>query len=378
MSEPTGGPNDRSVAAARAAIRAGQLDRAEAVLERVVASAPGDRQAQYLLGLARHRAGRPTEALEPFRTLTALAPDDARSWFALGTALEAAGQPDRAEDAFARCRALEPTVEPGGAAPNAPRPHGGPGDGSPAAPPAAPADQVLSGPGTLAAGLEQSPGDAGHGTLLVSGGRRLGSSLGAVLLGAIVAVAGVLLAVLRPSALAGLLARWSMLGRSPDVLRSRLRDAQDLGFGEGEGSPVAVLEAEVARAVQVLDDRAAVAASALTVVGLLIAALGVLIALGGVLRARATRYDVYTHAIDITRGVLNRRTDTVWLYEVTDAVYERPLSLLLSGDARIVLHCEDRAHTVVALQGADQMRRLWAELRDAALRERRAMRRWWV
>lgn len=93
--------------------------------------------------------------------------------------------------------------------------------------------------------------------------------------------------------------------------------------------------------------------------GLLVAAL--LLALHALGAAAMTRYHVYEWRIDVEHGGIRRVAYSVWLWEVTDAVYHRPPGLLLTNTAEIVLGTErsDRPVRVTGLASAREMRALW-------------------
>lgn len=90
------GPALSPVAAAAAASRAGQHDRAEAMLAPWVAAHPEDEEARFLLARIKAWAGRPREALPYLAQLVAKAPGNAEYRAAYGRALYWAGNPSAA------------------------------------------------------------------------------------------------------------------------------------------------------------------------------------------------------------------------------------------------------------------------------------------
>lgn len=80
----------------------GSLDEAEAVAERAVLAWPGDREALFLLGDIRYRAGRWTRALEVYERLVADRPDGENGWYNRGLCLAKLGDAAAARSDFDR------------------------------------------------------------------------------------------------------------------------------------------------------------------------------------------------------------------------------------------------------------------------------------
>jgi membrane protein YdbS with pleckstrin-like domain len=111
----------------------------------------------------------------------------------------------------------------------------------------------------------------------------------------------------------------------------------------------------------------------------LLAVVGVLLALRAVLASSMTRYDVYQRRIDVASGVLNRHRTSAWLFEMQDVQLRQPPWLTLSRNAEIRIRLQDKSKVrIVGLGALHQQIALREELRDAALRERRALKSVWV
>lgn len=106
---------------------------------------------------------------------------------------------------------------------------------------------------------------------------------------------------------------------------------------------------------------------------------GLAIGIHAVLAANNTSYSIYERRIDLSSGVLNRRRQSVWLYEIKDVELRQPLFMNMTGNAMIRISLDDDSHVNIIGFGPlrDQVR-LYEELRDSALKERRAMKNWWV
>lgn len=346
------------IAAAERALAEGTPAQAVEILERVLASRPNSARARYLLGVARFRHGDADGATVAFRAVTEDHPGDHRAWYALALAAERTGDRATAATALRRCLDLRPDLAEVRDRLAALEAEGRADDGAGT---------------TLAAQLDDAERDVADDTLLRSGRRRVSSVLGSALGGAALGLLGTWLTLTRPVGLARTLARTTMLGRGPDFYRDRL--ALIPAFDERS---LTAMRADLASAEQTLAERTSQADGILDVAGVLLVVLGIVVVLWAVLGALATRYDIYRHHFDVTRGILSRRTDTMWLYEVDDVTFEQPIWLLVTGNARVVLRGDDRTLPLVGLAPAREMRGMWRELRDHALRERRAMRRWWV
>ncbi|RMH39620.1 MAG: DUF2723 domain-containing protein [Deltaproteobacteria bacterium] len=99
---------DAQLATARAMLRVGEADRAEAVLAAHMARDDRDAGALVLLGAVRGNRGDAAEAARLFRRATELAPGDADAFAQLGLALAKLGRLDDARAAWQRALALDP------------------------------------------------------------------------------------------------------------------------------------------------------------------------------------------------------------------------------------------------------------------------------
>jgi membrane protein YdbS with pleckstrin-like domain len=100
-----------------------------------------------------------------------------------------------------------------------------------------------------------------------------------------------------------------------------------------------------------------------------------------VAKSITTRYTIFERRIDIESGILFRKRRSVWIYEVEDTSLSRSLLNLLTGDARLHVKLATTPRSEIVLTGLgnhQKMARLWEDLRDASLVERRAMKRWWI
>ena len=86
----------------------GEFDKALPLLERLVVLAPGDLDAQRLLGIDRFHAGHPREALDPLRLAAQANPKDTEANFYLGICYVALDRDDEANKAFDRLAAASP------------------------------------------------------------------------------------------------------------------------------------------------------------------------------------------------------------------------------------------------------------------------------
>ena len=359
------------IAAAKPAIEAGDYAGAERLLRAVLADDPSSAEARYLLGLACYRMGRFGEAVATFRALLDDHPDDHRIMYSLGIALEKHGDLAGAREGLSHSLVAKPDFAEAREKLESLSARSGS---------AGSVEDSGGGTTTLAALLEDRTDAASHGNLLSSGRRRISSMAGRFVVGGIFAAVGSMLALnpsTRPSA--GL-ARLTMLGRTPAFYRARLEEIRDPGLPGDRSAPrfTASVEADLARAVSDLFDRTRVIDELLEGTGFILLSIGALIVAWSALAAVLTRYEIFTHRIDITRGVVQRQTDTIWLYEINDVVYQQPWWLLLTGNARIAVTTDSRRHHIVGFGTAAMTRRRWSEIRDGALSERRAMRRWWI
>ena len=104
MSLPAAGTVDHAIHL----INAGDLPAAESTLNALLQSDPNSPLPLHLLGLVRHKQGRPAEATELMRRSIELLPDHADFHNNLGEALRGAGRHAEAEQAYRRAIALNP------------------------------------------------------------------------------------------------------------------------------------------------------------------------------------------------------------------------------------------------------------------------------
>jgi serine/threonine protein kinase/tetratricopeptide (TPR) repeat protein len=98
------------VALGRSLLRAGELDRAAAELERAVELRPQDLWAQFYSGVCAYRRGRPSEAVGFFRVAVALAPEFAEVYHNRALALAACGKRDDARRDYDRALRVAPSL----------------------------------------------------------------------------------------------------------------------------------------------------------------------------------------------------------------------------------------------------------------------------
>lgn len=96
------------------------------------------------------------------------------------------------------------------------------------------------------------------------------------------------------------------------------------------------------------------------------------------LRSRHWRVTFFERRIDLEKGVFNRSTRSVWLYEITDLGFSRSPLELLASTGRIKVNTKKGAFLLVGLGNGHFMKELWTELRDSVLVERRAMKQVWI
>jgi Flp pilus assembly protein TadD len=102
------GGNDPLLALARAQVEEGRFAEAEATARRLVAVAPGNAEAQVLLGEALRRRGRLNDAVLSFRAALAIDPGHALAHYLMGLALRDAKRSAEAEFAFQDAVAANP------------------------------------------------------------------------------------------------------------------------------------------------------------------------------------------------------------------------------------------------------------------------------
>jgi hypothetical protein len=322
-----GNPNDVEAynMLGRALAARGDWQRAEAAYRRMVTLAPGDDRASYNLALVLIRMERL---------------DEARQW--LQAALQANPSLDRARQLLQEldAQANQPQALSGGPALTKPAP-------------------------------ATTPLDSGN--LLRSGTRRLGSFANRF------AVAALLILVALPlhfrqcpcDGSLSWLAEWFTFPR-PSAIREQLEVIDGMPGAE-------LLEQQLQQA---LERQAAISArldQLIVVVAYALPLLGVAIAVHALLAAGRTAYHVYERRVDLAQGVFNRRRQSVWLYEIKDVELRQPFLMNMTGNAAIRIGLDDNSHvSIVGFGPLKEQVGLYEELRDSALKERRAMKNWWV
>jgi membrane protein YdbS with pleckstrin-like domain len=84
------------------------------------------------------------------------------------------------------------------------------------------------------------------------------------------------------------------------------------------------------------------------------------------LRRRSTRYRVTTRTIDIERGVLARKIDTIQLWRVRDVEFHQTLSQRMFGLGTIRLVTHDATNPETSLVGVADARTVFEEVKRAA------------
>jgi hypothetical protein len=144
-------------------------------------------------------------------------------------------------------------------------------------------------------------------------------------------------------------------------------------------TPVAELRTRFQLSALDRQDRFNLAVAALAVAAALV--------LYGVLSSALNTYRIHARRVEFTHGVLVRRTDVVWLYEVKDITFSQPLPLLLVGTGRISLTTERKAllipgkskpMQITGLESGHEMRALTEKLREAILDQRRSLKGVWI
>lgn len=97
-----------------------------------------------------------------------------------------------------------------------------------------------------------------------------------------------------------------------------------------------------------------------------------------VLRSMVTRCTILQRRIDLQRGIIFRKNYSVWTFEIESVEYGRGLWLALVRSGTVKLKVGPEKHKLVGYGNSKFMKKMWAELRDAALVERRGMKKWWI
>lgn len=363
---------DPKLKLANAMMNAGSYGPAAQVLGQYLAAHPNNPEGLYLLGTAQFRSNHLDAAARTFVRLIELQPNDPRACYSFGITMLQQGDTATARDAFERALRLDPgfvaarqrLAALGGASSEEPRP-GPPQDG---------------------------PGAKGK--LLVSGHRAVSSMLGRFLTAALLGAVGLFIVARRPTAgLQGIAEFFFFLtpGRPAQDLREQLEFMERNNANESQLRAVREELAEAEAALAVTVDRLA---TALQVAGAVLAVIAAAMIVHGFLLALSTRYQIFEGRIDIREGVLVRKLDSIWLYQIAGVHFEQPLWLAFVGHARLRLATDKfslrgkpisrsivgmtRMNPRVDERGAQFMVGLFHELRDSALTQGVAIKKFWV
>jgi membrane protein YdbS with pleckstrin-like domain len=120
---------------------------------------------------------------------------------------------------------------------------------------------------------------------------------------------------------------------------------------------------------------------------LILAIVGIL---GAILSQALTHYTVYERRVDISRGVLFRKHQMIWLYEVLDIELVQSPLLMLAGTGTLILQTslppkrtpvpggKSSMPQLRAFGPISRLRRLQKELQAASEVERRSMKKNWI
>nr|WP_262891525.1 tetratricopeptide repeat protein [Adhaeribacter radiodurans] len=304
--------------------RSGDNTRAETIFRRMIEVAPGDDRGNYNLALTLIRLGRTEEA---------------RKW--LKAALDANPSLDRARR---RLEDLNVTASKVG------QPSG-----------------ITSQP--MEAEFEER---LGPGDLLRSGTRRLSSFAGHFVFAALLIVLGLALFLTEQPGRLDWLAG-SLTFPSPQFFERQINVVQ------GQGLPVGVLREELENAQKQQALTSAKFDQLLIFLAFFAPIAGVLLIIYAILAASRTRYDVYERRINLVKGVLSRSRQSAWLFEIKGIELRQPIFLNLTRNAMLRIRLEDSSvMNIIGFGTVGEQERLWEELRNAALVERRVMKRWFV
>ncbi len=104
------------------------------------------------------------------------------------------------------------------------------------------------------------------------------------------------------------------------------------------------------------------------------------------LSSRVTKYWVHERRIDFQSGVLFRKRNSLWLYQIEDIWLTRSPFNLITADSSVQLRSGNQASPgrkpgqfrVTGIGNSKKMQEFFEELRDSAIVERRAMKNIWV
>lgn len=115
----------------------------------------------------------------------------------------------------------------------------------------------------------------------------------------------------------------------------------------------------------------------------LLLVIGLIMMVDAVLSAIYTRYTIYERRIDLATGVISRRQNPIWLYDITSIEFRQTPLLTLTFTASIEVNWDasegtPRHQRIIGVAGKEAMRQYAEKLQTGALRERRAMKKMWV
>jgi tetratricopeptide (TPR) repeat protein len=118
------------------------------------------------------------------------------------------------------------------------------------------------------------------------------------------------------------------------------------------------------------------------VAGLPLAA-AALVLVSVLMRAYTTKYVFHARRLDITEGILSRSRIIVWYYDLTDISYQRSMLNILMNTAGLELAYDaggqqPKQAKIPGLATGGKTNRLYEEIQEASLRERRAMKKQFV
>jgi uncharacterized membrane protein YdbT with pleckstrin-like domain len=102
----------------------------------------------------------------------------------------------------------------------------------------------------------------------------------------------------------------------------------------------------------------------------------IFVALTKWLQVKCTKYQVTSERIQITKGILSKRTDELELYRVKDTVLVEPFFLRLFKLSNILLYTSDKSTPGVLLQAIPDGKNTREELRRAVeiMRDKKGVR----
>lgn len=112
-----------------------------------------------------------------------------------------------------------------------------------------------------------------------------------------------------------------------------------------------------------------------------------LVILHSVLGALTTRYNFYDNRIEIIRGIFLRKRVVIFLFRIEDVWYQRSLINMLTGDAQVMIRAAavEPIHwrkigkfKVTGVGGRRVMESLFIQVRDTAVEDRKAVKKWLV